>query len=133
MNTVTEARMKKILLIDDDTIVISKYKEKLVNAGFEVITAYNGGEGLKKALEYHPDFIFLDIAMPVMNGLVMLRNLRMDDWGKTVPVIMLVCGDADAKALHGLIEEDRIYYFFKMGDDASAVVEKVNYLLKTYP
>ena len=51
--------------------------------------AQSGEEGIKKALLYHPDLILLDIVLPKMDGLTMLKKLRRDDWGKGVPVIVL--------------------------------------------
>ena len=51
--------------------------------------AKNGEEGLRQALSGHPDVILLDIILPVMDGLTMLRKLREDEWGRAAKVIVL--------------------------------------------
>jgi len=80
---------KKILVIDDDDNLRLALSDKLAMEGFSVLEAENGKKGLEKALETHPDLVVLDIMMPVMNGIDMLKELRKDEWGKKVKVIML--------------------------------------------
>ena len=63
--------------------------DSLTETGFESFGATNGEEGLKKALESHPDAIMLDVTMPKMDGWQVLDNLRSDEWGKHAKVIML--------------------------------------------
>ncbi len=81
--------MKKILVIEDDAVLSSTLVESLKEAGFEVLSALNGEEGLASALENKPDLILLDIILPKMNGIVMLKKLRQDEWGKKASVIIL--------------------------------------------
>lgn len=95
---------KKILVIDDDDNLRLALSDKLAIEGFAVLEAKNGKEGLAKALEEHPDLLVLDIMMPVMNGIDMLKALRQDEWGKKAKVIMLtVLENADtlAEAMDG--------------------------------
>lgn len=80
---------KTILVVDDEPSLLLSLQIKLSAEGFTVLTAREGEEGLRMALERHPDLILLDILMPVMDGISMLRALRKDTWGKRVDVIIL--------------------------------------------
>jgi two-component system, OmpR family, response regulator ArlR len=83
------AEPKKILIIEDEKPMARALELKLTHAGFDVLEAKNGEEGLDVALREHPDLILLDIIMPVMDGVTMLNKLRHDSWGTKVAVIML--------------------------------------------
>lgn len=80
---------KKVLVIEDDAIFLSLFKGKIAKEGFTVLVAKDGASGLKTALAQHPDIILLDIIMPKLDGISVLKSLRADKWGRTVPVIML--------------------------------------------
>lgn len=78
-----------ILIIEDEAYLRKLLKEKLTKEGFEVLEAGDGKVGLETALNKHPDVILLDIIMPVMDGISMLKKLRQDAWGKNIAVIVL--------------------------------------------
>lgn len=78
-----------ILVVEDEKVLSNALVSKLTREGFTMITAENGEEGLASALKNHPDLILLDIIMPVMDGLAMLRELRKDPWGERAKVILL--------------------------------------------
>lgn len=81
---------KTILIVEDEELMIVPLTDKLVNQGFKVINASDGEEGVKKALEQHPDLIVMDIIMPKMDGMTAMKKIREDkSWGKDVPIIML--------------------------------------------
>ena len=80
---------KKILVVDDEKVLLDLLSSKISQSGFLVIQARDGDEGLQKALSERPDLILLDIIMPKMDGITMLKKLREDPWGMTVPVIVL--------------------------------------------
>jgi len=80
---------KKILIVDDEAVLLNLLSSKINSNGFSVIEARDGDEGLQKALSEHPDLILLDIIMPKMDGITMLKKLRLDSWGQNVPVIIL--------------------------------------------
>ena len=78
-----------ILIVEDEVLLLNALRDKLTREGFAVLEAKNGKQGLEIALSEHPDFILLDIVMPVMDGMTMLKKLRGDAWGKEAKVILL--------------------------------------------
>lgn len=80
---------KKILIVEDEASLRNALRDKLTREGFTVLEAKNGAEGIEVALREHPDLILLDIIMPILDGMAMLKRLRGNDWGKTAKVIML--------------------------------------------
>lgn len=78
--------MKKILLVDDETSIQIVYREEFEDEGYEVISAVNGEEGLEKFKEEEPDIVILDIHMPGMNGIEVLRQMKM--MHPEIPVIL---------------------------------------------
>ena len=83
------AQSKKILIIEDDKILARLLSESLKKESFVVLSASDGEKGLTMALENHPDLILLDIMLPKMDGLTLLKKLREDAWGKEASVIIL--------------------------------------------
>jgi DNA-binding response OmpR family regulator len=79
----------KILIVEDEPSLASALKEKFIAMGFSASVAKNGAEGLDHAIADHPDLILLDIIMPVMDGIEMVRKLRADEWGSTAKIIVL--------------------------------------------
>ena len=77
---------KRILLVDDEEGIQLLYREEFEEEGFEVITAYNGEEALEKFSQEPPDLVILDINMPGMSGIEVLR--RMKEINPNLPVIL---------------------------------------------
>lgn len=94
----------KILIVDDEPMLLTALADKFTRKNFEVITAKNGKEGLTSALENRPDIILLDVIMPVMDGKTMLYELRKDDWGKNVKIILLTNLSDPAKITRSMLE-----------------------------
>ncbi len=80
---------KKILVIDDEPIILCLLTEMLLEENFEVQGAENGWIGLQKIREYFPDLIICDIEMPVMNGYEVLSEIRKNETMATIPFIFL--------------------------------------------
>jgi DNA-binding response OmpR family regulator len=80
---------KKILIVEDEHTLSDVLFDKFTKENFEVLVARDGQEGLNLALLSHPDCILLDIVMPIMDGVSMLRELRKDSWGQKAKVFML--------------------------------------------
>jgi DNA-binding NtrC family response regulator len=85
----TMAKQYKILVVEDEAPLSDALCAKLTHEGYEVTGIRNGELGLNSALNSHPDLIVLDMIMPHMGGIEMLKLLRRDGWGYTVPVIIL--------------------------------------------
>jgi len=79
----------RILLIDDDVDLVAVMKGTLESKPYEVLTAYNGKEGLEKARKEKPDLIVLDIMMPVMDGFDFAEQFGKDPSLKKIPVLAL--------------------------------------------
>lgn len=77
---------KRILLVDDEEGIQLLYREEFEEEGYEVIAAYNGEEALEKFSQEPPDLVILDINMPGMNGIEVLR--RMKEINPNLPVIL---------------------------------------------
>lgn len=80
---------KTILVVEDEALLLQALMDKFETEGFRVLGASDGQAGLDSALKEHPDLILLDIVMPKMDGLTMLKHLRSDEWGKSCQVIVL--------------------------------------------
>lgn len=122
--------MKKVLLIIEDDLVLARmYQTLLQNHGYDVKTAADGETGLKEALEIHPDLILLDIRMPKMDGMTVMRHLREDKWGRTAPIIILTNLDLTDDRLTGVVKDQPSYYLIKSNNPPDQVLEKVNEIL----
>lgn len=82
-------KTKKVLIVEDDSVLGSMYKIKFETNGFTVKVATNGSDGLEKAKKDDFDIILLDIIMPQLDGFSVLAELKKDAKTKEVPVIML--------------------------------------------
>ena len=82
-------RKVKILLVDDDPDFVAATRVVLESKPYEVIVAYNGDEGLKKAREERPELIILDVIMPMKDGFMVCQQLKKDPQLSSIPVLML--------------------------------------------
>ncbi len=80
---------KKILLIEDEKLMINLLQKKLTQEKYEVKVALNGEEGLKAMREEKPDIILLDIVMPKMGGFEVMEEMGKDPALKEIPVIII--------------------------------------------
>ena len=126
---------KKILLlvVEDEKILADTLKERLEQEGFEVLNAYDGSEGLKIALDNHPDLILLDLLIPKIDGITVLNKLHQDPWGAKAKVIILTNVSDPANiimktGLGGLSEDYE--YLIKTNWSLDAVVYKIRKALK---
>jgi two-component system alkaline phosphatase synthesis response regulator PhoP len=79
----------KILLVDDDVDFVESTKIILESKPYDVIVAYEGDEGLRRAKEEKPDLILLDIIMPVKDGFSAAEQIKKDPQLKQIPTLML--------------------------------------------
>ncbi len=124
--------MAKILIVDDDALLVRMYQKKLENDGYIVATADDGETALQKVQELKPDLILLDIMMPKVNGLQVLAILKEDKETSSIPVILLTnVGSSDEDVNRGL-ELGAVAYLVKAGNRPSTVVAKVKEILAGY-
>jgi DNA-binding response OmpR family regulator len=122
---------KKILMIEtveDDTSIREVLRDRLDLEGFQVLEAKDGEEGLSTAVREHPDLILLDILMPKMNGIDMMKKVRESGaWGKNVPIILLTNISPDDEAINKAITENEpAYYLVKSNWSIEELVKKIN-------
>ena len=80
---------KKVLIIDDNQVFINLLTDGLSEQKYEVFTAPDGEEGLKKVDEVKPDIILLDLMMPKMGGIEFLKVFRTKEGVSNIPVLIL--------------------------------------------
>jgi len=124
-----EKNKKKVLVVDDDNNLRSVLVDKLNISGFDAVGAFNGEDGLERALNLHPDIILLDIIMPVMDGWEMLKKLREDKWGEKAKVIVLTVVE-DTEAIARAVQDGSFAYFIKTDHGIDEIVVKVKEMLK---
>lgn len=119
--------MVKVLLVEDDEMLHGMYTQKFKNQGYEVISAYDGAEGVKQSSEAKPDIILLDVIMPKMDGFVALKKIRKNN--PDVPVILLtnLGQEEDVRKGKELGAND---YFIKANHTPQEVVDKVKQFIK---
>jgi DNA-binding response OmpR family regulator len=115
---------KKILIVEDETAILNGISDKFTNEGFMVIKAKDGQEGLDEALKNHPDIVLLDILMPNTDGFFFLENLRKDEWGKNVRIIMW-SNSNDSKTINRARKLGVIDFMIKSEWEYRDVVKKV--------
>lgn len=105
---------KRILIVEDEESVLRILSDTFKDEGFEVYEASDGRLGLEVAEAKRPSIILLDVIMPKMDGMTMLKELRQTDWGRTIPVILLtnlseyekVAQAMEAKVFDYLVKSD---------------------------
>jgi CheY-like chemotaxis protein len=81
--------MKKILIIEDEEVLLGLLQRKLSQEGYQVDIARDGQEGLEKTKKDKPDLILLDIVMPKMGGFELMEELNKDEKLKDIPIIIV--------------------------------------------
>ena len=118
--------MPKILMIDDDPFIGDMYMLKFKDEQFEIQTARNGKEGLKKIEEFNPDVVLLDVVMPDMDGFQVLEELKKKGVKRKIILLTNLGQKEDAERGMNLGASD---YIVKAHFTPSEVVEKVRKLL----
>jgi two-component system phosphate regulon response regulator PhoB len=93
---------QSILVVEDEEDILALLHFNLVKAGYEVVCATDGEEGLKKIAEKQPDLMLLDLMLPGIGGLDICRQLRADEKTAKLPIIMLTARGEEADVVQGL-------------------------------
>lgn len=80
---------KRVLIVDDDSDIITFVVTVLEEHGYTPLIAKNGEEGLTKVRQDNPDLVLLDVLMPKQSGIKMYRELKTDESMKSIPVVIL--------------------------------------------
>ena len=91
---------KKVLIVDDEQSIVTLLQYNLEQAGYEVVVANDGEEGLNKALQEQPELIVLDLMLPKMDGIEVCKELRQRK--VMVPILMLTAKDDEFDKVLGL-------------------------------
>jgi two-component system alkaline phosphatase synthesis response regulator PhoP len=120
---------RKILIVDDDDSLRNALKDKINQEGFDALTASDGEEGLKIGIKEKPDLILLDVFMPKINGIKMLKKLREDEWGEHVPVLLL-SNDDDPEHIRETLKDNATDYLIKSDWGLEDIIKKIKETLR---
>jgi two-component system response regulator VicR len=115
-----------VLIIEDEALQLDILTHELSEKGYRVLKATNGEVGLDLAFQNKPDLILLDIIMPRMDGMTVMKKIREhDDWGKKVPIVLLTNLDTNEERLKSITRDQPSYYLVKSEWSISQVLKKV--------
>lgn len=115
---------KKILLVEDDSLLANILMDSLIREKFDVVNAKDGLQVMEMAKKFQPDLILLDLILPGLDGFEVLRQLKEDNKLKNVPVFIISNLDSisEVKSAKALGAED---YFIKANTDIGKIVKLV--------
>ncbi|MCW8892314.1 MAG: response regulator transcription factor [Deltaproteobacteria bacterium] len=93
---------KTVLVVEDEEDILALLQFNLIKAGYDVVCATDGEEGLQKISERQPDLILLDLMLPGIGGLDICRKLRSEEKTTNLPIIMLTARGEEADVVQGL-------------------------------
>lgn len=108
----------KILVVEDEEILLTALSEELNQEGFEVVGAHDGVEGVEKAASEKPELILLDLVMPKLDGIGALKQMKENSASKDIPVVILT----------NLSDYDKVAEALQLG--AMDYLVKANYRLE---
>ncbi|AIA76302.1 MAG: response regulator transcription factor [Vreelandella alkaliphila] len=123
--------MAKVLVVDDEPNIVLSLEFLMEQAGFQVVTAYDGEAALERINDSAPDLLLLDISLPGISGFDVLEHLRRSEATAQLPVIMLTAHGRDIEREKGLAlgADDYITKPFS----TQSLIEKVKSLLNGNP
>lgn len=124
-------KLTVVEIVDDEVLERNALRDKLTQAGYGILEAKDGEEGLSIALANHPNIILLDLRMPKMDGMTMMQKLRADAWGKDAPIIILTNYDANDQNVLRIITDHPSYYLLKTDTSIDEIIEKIREVLES--
>ena len=119
---------KKILIVDDEKDLVETLSFRLKANNYEVVTAFDGQEGLDKARSENPDLIILDLMLPKIDGYKVCRMLKFDEKSKKIPIILFTALAQDSDKKMG--DEVGADAYVTKPFDPKALMGKIQELLK---
>lgn len=120
----------KVLIVDDDQSLATIISTAFEHEGYAAIASYNGKDALEKAKSENPNVILLDQVLPDISGNQVLKELKMDDQTKNIPVLML-SNFGQTEMVNQAINEGANDYIYKYQVEVADIVNKVKDALKT--
>lgn len=120
---------KKILIIEDNESYSSVLVQKFTLEKFQIFTAKDGQEGIAKAQESNPDIILVDLLLPKMNGIQVIQEIRKNDWGKSIPFLVLTNLNPDDEIMQNINLNKPADYLIKPEATLGDILEKVKSLI----
>jgi DNA-binding response OmpR family regulator len=120
---------KKILVIEDDNSLRKAIVEKLTLKGFDAVGAEDGEKGIELSTSSKPDLVVLDLLMPKVNGLTVLKMLHAK-FGKDLPIIILTNVEADDNIVKDLTDYKATRYLVKSDTKLDSLVGNIKEILK---
>ena len=114
----------KILIVDDDMVLREMYEARIKEEGYSILSASDGEEALEKATREKPDLIILDIMMPKVNGIDVMKKLRLDPETAGIPIILLTALVREIDKIKELMR-DYDYYLVKSEIMPGEVMNKI--------
>jgi DNA-binding response OmpR family regulator len=120
------AMPKKILIVDDNVLMVEVMTYILINSGYDVTSLPNGNEVFNEIKKFHPDLVILDIGLPGMNGKEICQHIKLNRTTSNLPVIMCSGDDSiDAALKQNGAPDDILHKPF----DINCLIEKVDHQL----
>ena len=120
-------KKRKILIVEDDRDICRTTELYLSSLGLDILTAFDGKEGLEKAKTSRPDLIILDLGLPYLPGEEVCRELRKEEGSRHIPIIMVTAKNTDVDRVIGrVIGAD---YYITKPFDLNLLAEKIKILL----
>jgi DNA-binding response OmpR family regulator len=125
-NSMTRRKKKRILIIDNDTLVAKAYSDHLERDGYDVQIADDGEKGLKKVKSFKPNLVMLEISLPKLNGIKVLKSLRNDPKNKLLPIIIATNVDDASTRMEAMQSGVTVFIvkFHRTLDQISDLVEQ---------
>ncbi|KKP97765.1 MAG: hypothetical protein US71_C0004G0054 [Parcubacteria group bacterium GW2011_GWD2_38_12] len=120
---------KKILIIEDEPAQATTIELFMKRAGFDTIIAHDGAEGLEKAMTTSPDLILLDLVLPKIDGVSVLKQIRANDAIAKIPVLVLT-NLASGDTVKEVIDAGGTDYLVKTDYTLDQLVHRVENVLK---
>ena len=120
--------MKKILFIEDESVLQKAFGDVLQQKGYKILSALNGEIGLRMARSEKPDLILLDLILPRLHGFEVLKKLKEDPETKEIPVIVLT-NLQKMEDINKAIELGATTYLVKTEYKIEEVIEKIKKII----
>jgi len=119
---------KKVVLVEDDSLISGVLATRLVSAGFAVVSVFDGTGAFEKIQAEHPSIVLLDIILPGVGGFEILQKLKQDDSTKSIPVLILSNLGSKEEMQRG-IDLGAVGYLVKSNNTVEEIVARIQGIL----